>query len=283
MQIIGNLKETFRRWGDDNGSLMAAGVAYYGALSFFPLLLTLISGAGLILQFTTAGQNAEQQMLDAVGQQMSAELEQHIATALDQVRSGANTGGPIGLISLLIGAMAIFVQFDAAFDVIWNTGASETKGAVAAVKRLILHRGVAFLMLIGLGVVLITIQVVGVAMTAAAQISDSILPSGNRLWSFARFVLPPILNGLIFTLIYKWLPRVPVAWKEAVQGGIFAAVVWEVGRQLLTHFLVGTKYSSAYGVVGSFIAVMLWIYYGVSVLFLGAEYVQSVCAKCKKA
>ena len=78
MQIISDLKDTFRRWSDDNGSLMAAGVAYYGALSFFPLLLTLISGIGLMLQFTVAGQNAEQQLLEAVGNQMSAELQQHI-------------------------------------------------------------------------------------------------------------------------------------------------------------------------------------------------------------
>ena len=54
-----NLPRTWQRFNDDNGSLLAAGVAYYGALSFFPLLLTLISGVGLVLQFTDAGQHAE--------------------------------------------------------------------------------------------------------------------------------------------------------------------------------------------------------------------------------
>ncbi len=282
MQIISDLKDTFRRWSDDNGSLMAAGVAYYGALSFFPLLLTLISGIGLMLQFTVAGQNAEQQLLEAVGNQMSAELQQHIASALDQVRSGANMGGPVGLMTLLFGAMAIFVNFDSAFDVIWNVDPPESKGMLAAVKRVIFQRGLAFVMLLGLGVILIVVQVAGIAISAAAEMSDSLLPGGERLWTFGRVLLPLILNSAVFTLIYRLLPKPSVSWKEALQGGAFAGVVWEVGRQVLTLFLVGTKYSSAYGVVGSFIAVMLWIYYAVTVLFLGAEYIQSISARRRK-
>jgi membrane protein len=58
-----------------------------------------------------------------------------------------------------------------------------------------------------------------------------------------------------------------------------AAVVWEIGRMILAAFLIGNKYS-AYGVVGSFIAVMLWIYYASTVVFLGAEYVQVICRRC---
>jgi len=47
--FVNNVQRIWKRWTDDNGSLLAAGVAYYGALSFFPLILTLISGVGLML------------------------------------------------------------------------------------------------------------------------------------------------------------------------------------------------------------------------------------------
>ena len=184
--------------------------------------------------------------------------------------------------TLLFGAMAIFVNFDSAFDVIWNVDPPESKGMLAAVKRVIFQRGLAFVMLLGLGVILIVVQVAGIAISAAAEMSDSLLPGGERLWTFGRVLLPLILNSAVFTLIYRLLPKPSVSWKEALQGGAFAGVVWEVGRQVLTLFLVGTKYSSAYGVVGSFIAVMLWIYYAVTVLFLGAEYIQSISARRRK-
>ncbi len=275
-----NLPRTWQRFNDDNGSLLAAGVAYYGALSFFPLLLTLISGVGLVLQFTDAGQNAEAQLLETVGTQFSPALEQHVGTAMEQVRDGAGTSGPIGLITLLFGAMAIFIQFENAFDVIWKVDPPESKGALNAIKRVLFQRFLAFLMLAGLGVLLLAILVIGIALSIAADYSREVLPGSGSLWTMLKFLLPVLLNAAVFTLIYRWLPKPTVRWSEALRGGIFGSIVWEIGRNLLTHFLVGAKYSSAYGVVGSFIAVLLWIYYAITVLFLGAEYIQCICKKC---
>jgi membrane protein len=275
--LVTNIQRIWQRWTDDNGSLLAAGVAYYGALSFFPLLLTLISGVGLLLKFTAAGKNAETELLNAVGLQLSPELQVHIASALDQVRSGAETTGPIGLVTLLFGAMAIFVQFETAFEIIWNVEAQKSLGVVAAIQRIVFHRGLAFLMLCGLGILLLVILISGIVLSAATDYSTTILPGSSRYWSAVRMCLPMILDAAVFTLIYRWLPKVKVHWSEAIRGAIFASIVWEIGRFLLTHFLIGTRYSSAYGVVGSFIAVMLWVYYAVTVLFLGAEYIQCVC------
>ncbi|MBC7968389.1 MAG: YihY/virulence factor BrkB family protein [Fuerstia sp.] len=280
--LVNNVQRIWKRWTDDNGSLLAAGVAYYGALSFFPLLLTLISGVGLLLKFTSAGRNAETELLNAVGSQLSPALQVHVAEALDQVRSGAQTTGPIGLVSLLFGAMAIFVQFETAFDIIWNVEPPESRGILSAIWRVIFHRGLAFLMLCGLGVLLLVILILGIALSAATEYSSSILPGSDRLWVVVRLGIPMVLDAAVFALTYRWLPKVHVRWTEAIRGGIFASIIWEIGRYLLTHFLIGTRYSSAYGVVGSFIAVMLWIYYAVTVLFLGAEYIQCVCRNCDR-
>lgn len=63
--LLPKLPKVCDRWQKDDGPLMAAAVAYYAALSFFPLLLVLISGLGLVLQFTACGQNAEQQVASA--------------------------------------------------------------------------------------------------------------------------------------------------------------------------------------------------------------------------
>ena len=275
--LVNNVQRIWKRWTDDNGSLLAAGVAYYGALSFFPLLLTLISAVGLLLKFTSAGKNAETELLNAVGSQLSPALQIHVAAALDQVRSGAQTTGPIGLITLLFGAIAIFVQFETAFDVIWNVEPPESRGILAAIWRVIFHRGLAFLMLCGLGVLLIVILILGIALSAATEYSSTVLPGSDRWWAVVRLCVPMALDAAVFALTYRWLPKVHVRWSEAIRGGIFASIIWEIGRYVLTHFLIGTRYSNAYGVVGSFIAVMLWVYYAVTVLFLGDEYIQCVC------
>jgi membrane protein len=69
------------------------------------------------------------------------------------------------------------------------------------------------------------------------------------------------------------LPRAPIRWREALAGGALVSIIWKIGLLLLTPFLIGEKYS-AYGVVGSFIAIMIWMYYASAVVFLGAEFVK---------
>jgi uncharacterized BrkB/YihY/UPF0761 family membrane protein len=63
---------------------------------------------------------------------------------------------------------------------------------------------------------------------------------------------------------------------DALRGGVLAALIWEVGREILGVFLIGMRYTSAYGAIGSFIAILLWCYYAISILFFGAEYVQAI-------
>ncbi|HWC88066.1 MAG TPA: hypothetical protein VG433_00360, partial [Pirellulales bacterium] len=50
-------------------------------------------------------------------------------------------------------------------------------------------------------------------------------------------------------------------------------------RQVLAVMVIGGRYS-AYGVVGTFIAMMVWVYYAAAVLFLGAEFVKVTCDAC---
>jgi membrane protein len=82
------------------------------------------------------------------------------------------------------------------------------------------------------------------------------------------------VNAMLFMLMYRILPKRPVCWIDALRGGLLAAVIWELGRGLLGAVFIGMRYTSAYGAIGSFIALLLWCYYGISILFYGAEYVQ---------
>jgi membrane protein len=59
------------------------------------------------------------------------------------------------------------------------------------------------------------------------------------------------------------------------------AAAWEIGRQLLALFIARSKYTSAYGVIGAFLAVLLWCYYAVTIILLGAEYIQVISHRGK--
>jgi membrane protein len=88
------------------------------------------------------------------------------------------------------------------------------------------------------------------------------------------------LNTILFTLLYRFMPKAEVLWREALLGGLLVAIGWELGRHLLSAFLMQTRYLSAYGTIGSLLAILIWIYYSTHLIFLGAEYIQVICQRC---
>jgi membrane protein len=76
------------------------------------------------------------------------------------------------------------------------------------------------------------------------------------------------------TVLYRVVPKPDILWRDAVRGGVLGAVLWEAGRQALAAYVLHLNYPSAYGIIGSFIAVMLWAYYAALVILFGAEYVR---------
>ena len=71
------------------------------------------------------------------------------------------------------------------------------------------------------------------------------------------------------------------SWWECLQGGLLAGIFWEGGRFVLTLFLLRGAYD-AYGVIGSFIAIMLWFYYAWTVLLFGAEIRAGIASNARR-
>jgi membrane protein len=279
--IAGRLKEAYARFRADEGAVRAAAIAYYAALSFFPLLLLLISGIGLFLQFTHLGKNAESQLLDIIGSYSSPHLSNQIAQALQKVQRNAVLGAPLGVVGLLLAAAGLFIQLESAFDRIWGYQ-PRSRGVLAAIRGAFVDRLQAFLTLLGLGLLLIGILLSTVVLTSLRSQASEYVPGIAVFWQILQVPLAIIINSLVFTVVYKVFSKSHLEWSAAVQGGVLAGIVWEIGKWILAGVLIGTKYD-VYGVVGALLAVMLWTYYGSLVLFFGAEYVQTVCRSCNTA
>jgi membrane protein len=276
------LWRTYNRWQDDDGPLMSAAVAYYLGLSMFPMLLLIISGIGFFFRYTASGQNAEQEVLRIVAEQASPALERHVRGILAQIQDRSELGGRLGIIGVLLTGIAGFAAFERAFNHIWNVPPSDEKGILAAVRYTLIKRGVAFLMLLIVGLVAVIVFIAGMVLAAFEHFIHDRFGSAFLPGPVLRFFLSIFLNTLLFTLIYKLLPPARILWNEALRAGMFAACGWEVGRLILAKYVIGTEYTSAYGLVGSFLAVLLWCYYAVAIIFLGAEYLKEICEHCQR-
>ena len=269
-----NLRDAGIRWSEDDASSLAASVAYYLALSLFPMMLLLTSGFGIFLQFSKTGKKAEEQILSMVEIHASPIIKKQIEQVLTQLQNHSVVSGPFGFIAATLAAIGIFVQIDRGFDRIFRIPAEKDADVRRTIYRVVKSRFLAFVMLAGLGGSILVMFAVGMVMAQFRSFTTSTVPSMNYLFGVLELVSTVVANGLLFSLVYRWLPKRYVCWTDAIRGGLLAACIWELGRVVLGVFLIGMRYSSAYGAVGSFIAILLWCYYGISILFFGAEYVQ---------
>ncbi len=267
------LEKTITRWTRNDGNLLAASMAYYAAFSFYPLLWVLISVLGFALRFSASAQNARQQLLDFLSRSMSPALADEVARLLSGVQDRAGTGVIVSFI-LLVGAIGIFSQLESAFDRLWHAVTPHERGVKAAILNALWNRLKAFLTLIGLGVVVIVAFVSQLLLTGVQNwAQEEHLSWTALLWPRLQFVLSLTLNAGALALIFKMIPRATVRWRDALIGGLLVAASWQIGAQIVSRYIVGGHYT-AYGVVGSFIAMMLWVYCASILLFLGAQLVQ---------
>lgn len=274
MDFFPNLRDAGLRWSEDDAGSLAASVAYYLALSLFPMFLLLFSGMGMFLRYTQFGFDIQQQILETVEDKTSPEVRSQVDQVLDHLTSQSLVGGPTGLLAAVLAAIGVFAQIDRGFDKIFRIPPQKDASLFRTVVRVLRQRFSAFLMLLSLGGLLVVLFFVSMGISQVRSVTSQKLPSVTQLFNAFDLVTTIVVNAMLFMLIYRILPKRPVNWMDAFRGGLLAAVIWEVGRGLLGAFFIGMRYTSAYGAIGSFIALLLWCYYGISILFYGAEYVQ---------
>lgn len=265
------LKQTFHEWQQDNVPNQAAALAYYTVFAIAPLLLVVLAVAGL---FTSADAARERLLLE-IGNLIGAGGAEWIGELL--AKASANQGGSIisvilGLGGLVLGASGAFGQLQMTLNTIWDAkppaNLSAFVRARAASFGLVLVMG--FLLLVSL-----TVSAGISALGARVGLADA-----AWLWR-ALYELGSLLTvGVLFAVIYRFLPDTPVQWHDALVGGIFTGVLFTVGKTLIGLYLGVSASQSVFGAAGTLAVLLIWIYYAAQIILFGAEFTQ-VYAKAR--
>jgi membrane protein len=266
------VEQTFTRFFNNDGITLAAATAFYAAFSFFPLISLLISALGFALKFSESAQGVKEQLLELLRERLVPGISDEVGHILAQVQVRAVTAFSVTTIILFFGAIGIFSQMEFAFDRLWHIPGTGSHSIRAAVVNALWNRLKAFLSLIALAILTIVFFVADLTFSAMHNWTDQ-MPAGTRIWDLTQLGFSIVLNTIVLALLYRLMPRQRVRWIHALCGGFVVAFIWQFGSQLLSRFILGGNYS-AYGVVGSFIAVMLWVYCASILLYLGGQLVQ---------
>jgi len=268
------LVATWNGWRKDDGGMLSAAIAYYGAFSLFPLCLVLIAGVGVVGRYSAFVQTEQRALIAHVAKDVSPWLADELGTILGGIQAQASLGGALGLAALILAAIGIFMQLDNVFARIWHSPQPTATGWLATIREVLWSRLSAFLTLLAIGAMLVVVFVTDVALVSLRPYLTD-LPAGHFAWKTAQTLVTIGCDATLLATIYYVLPKVRVPCRAALGGGLFAAVIWAIGRWVLLLLVVGKQYS-AYGILGALMGVMFWYYFASVVVFLGAEFVHAL-------
>jgi membrane protein len=266
-------RELFRRFGEDQAPAFAASLSFFGILSLVPVLLIALAALGYMIQDPQEAarelQNIVQQMLPgAQAKQAAATLmrDVQLAQQAEELMRARGVAGVVGLLSLLWAALQIFVNGATSMNAAWS---------VEETRSWLKQRLVALGLLFGAGALFLFSLLPSSGPDAVRRLNIPWLGLPERVpWSvdLAFALLAVAINVAMFTLIYRFLPNARVTWRQALVGGVFMGVLWELAKQgfslYLAHF---GNYNKMYGSLGGLMILILWIYYTSMLLLLGAE------------
>lgn len=254
-----------RHWSADNASTTGAALAFYCAFSIAPLLVILLTLAGLIVSATTA--------YGDVGGQLAALFGPATANILlNAVRSAEHTEGVIAtgisIVTLLIGATTVLTALQTALEGIWQSQVRAASGVVGWVRARLLSLG----FILALGFLLLVSLTLTTALANLRSRVAQIYPGFVTVIGVLNLLLSIGLVAALFTLIYRYMPTRRLPWKDVLLGGVLTAVLFDIGRWVVSLYLAHSTQPSAFGAASSFAALLLWLYYTSQIFLFGAEF-----------
>lgn len=266
-QILGLLKKTAASWSDDRAPSMGAAISYYSLFSMAPLLVIILTIAGLFF--------GADQVQAALFGQLSDLMGENAARAVGEVLRHARqpqTGGIAAMVSavvLLMGATTVLAELQAALDIVWRAPERKKESGLWQWVR---QRLLTFGMVLALAFLL----VVSLALSAAIAVLGKFWAPMLGDWELVAHALDVAVSlGLltvVFALIYKLMPRAHVGWEDVWIGALVTSALFTVGKILIGLYLGKSHVASGFGAFGSLALMMVWIYYSAQIFLFGAEF-----------
>jgi membrane protein len=265
-EVIAVTRGAFEAFSRHRTNRMAAALAYYTFFSLFPLLLLFLSVIGFLLDAGwPAALEARESLVEFVEKNVPAAGDL-VLGAIESIQAAPGASWLIGLFGLLWSASGTFHQLHIALDQIW--GFNGKSGFRLTVRR----RVMSVLYVLSLGLSLFLAQALK-SVTHVLRILTDQLPGGASVISVGTWVFPFIVAMLVFGVMYRTFPSLPISWRDVWPGAVLAGIGWELLKWL---FVIYTgefaNWQAVYGPVAGVIGLLTWLYFSFTIILFGAEF-----------
>lgn len=268
-------RQAVAAWIDDYASSMGAALAYYTLFSIAPLLLIVISIAGLVFGADAARGQIFAELRELMGEDGAA-AAQALLQSVNKPAQGV-LGTIVGVVLLGVGAISVFGELQNSLDRIWRApGRAGGSGLWTLVRARLLSFG----MVLGIGFLLIVSLVASAAVAALGKLSAPLFGSWVVVAELLNLVVSFALVTVTFAMIYKIIPRVRIGWRDVWIGAAVTALLFAIGKSLIGLYLGRSSFASGFGAAASLVVLLVWMYYSAQIFLLGAEFTWAYAHTC---
>jgi membrane protein len=250
----------------DNVFAQGAALAYYTIFAIAPLFIIALAIAGFCFGEDVARRELFSQLNQLVGAQ-GGDAIQSLVAAAGKSRAGFWATWIAGG-TLAIAATGVFVQLQNSLNLLWRVRAAQGRG----LRNFIRHRLLSFAMVLGIGFLLLVSLICSASVAALGHYLGNFFSGTRLLLRGLNFIFSLGLVTVLFTMIFKFLPDVKIAWRDVWLGGLLTALLFTLGKWLIGIYIGRSSLASIYGAMGSLVIVLVWVYYSAQILLFGAQF-----------
>ena len=261
------VRDAANAWIDDYAPSMGAALSYYTVFSLAPLLLIVVSVAGLVFGEEAVRGELFAQLQQLMGKEAASAVQSLLASVNKPVHGIVGT--VIGVAVLLFGATTVFGELQDSLDRIWRAPTRHTSSGLWSLLR---ARVLSFGIILGLAFLLMVSLVFGAVVAALGDWWGPAFAGWEIAAQLVNVVLGFGLTTVVFAMIYKLMPRVHVQWHDVWLGAIVTSLLFTVGKFLIGLYIGKSGVASGFGAAGSLIVIFVWVYYSAQIFLVGAEF-----------
>lgn len=242
---------------EDDIFTLAGAVAFFATLSIAPLLVLLLSVTGLFSASFHQEIVAELNLL--LGPAASRAIDV-VLTNIEQQQLAGRISALISIAILLFSSTAVFVQLQKAMNRIWGVRSKPGR----AVKNWLKKRLVSLIMILAVGLILMLSVLMKTVLNFVFEDMGNLISILSTLGTMLVYII-------LFGAMLLYVPNARLAWRDIAFGAVTTALFFHFGKWAIGRYLSFTGIGSAYGVAGTLVIGLLWVYYSTLVVFLGTE------------
>jgi membrane protein len=257
------VQELYRIWATERPGQLAAALAYYGMFAFAPIIFIALWVAGLFFDQISAADQFYARMEALFGPEATMFIQDSVEAIGQSTSESSILATLISIGALLLAASGLFYQLLFALNKIWGVPVPE-RGQTGGMIR---QRLFSFLMVIGVGLLLVAGTVANVVITWFGSLLD--LNPSMPFLNIAAFLG---LATLAFALIYKIVPETHIRWRDVWIGALVTAILVAVALFLFGAYLNRGNIGNAFEAAGAFAVLLIGIYTITQVFLFGAMF-----------